>query len=103
MISQGKFKKLDKSLLPVLSNFNPAFLNLPFDPGNDYTLPYQSGTLALAVNSERIKNIPTSWTDLWKPEYAGHILMEDPRDTIALTLLANGYSFNSVDPAESLR
>lgn len=101
LISQGKLQKLDKSLLPVMSNFNPAFLNLPYDPGNDYTLPYQSGALALAVNSEHVTNEPTAWKDLWKPEYAGHILMmEDPRDTIAMTLLANGYSFNSTSEKE---
>ncbi|MBP6440939.1 MAG: hypothetical protein KA259_04965, partial [Caldilineaceae bacterium] len=37
MIRQGLFQKLDKDKLPVMATLDPNYLDLPFDPGNDYT------------------------------------------------------------------
>jgi spermidine/putrescine-binding protein len=101
MIRQGLLQKLDKSKLPVLETFEPTYLNLPFDPNNDYTLPYQAGTDALVVNSDAVETPPASWDDLWKPEYAGRIVMlDDSRAVIGLTLLTLGYDPNTTDPAQ---
>jgi spermidine/putrescine-binding protein len=38
-IRLGLLQKLDKSRLPIMANFDPKYLNLPFDPDNIYTLP----------------------------------------------------------------
>ena len=57
----------------MLKNYNPNYLNLPFDPGNKYTIPYQAGTDAIVYNADTVPNAPKSWEDLWKPEYAGRI------------------------------
>ena len=100
LIAQGSLKELDKAALPIINGFNPAFMNPPFDPGNKYSLPYQAGSIALAVNSAKINPLPTSWADLWKSEYAGRVmLMEDANDVIGMTLLTMGFPFNSTDPA----
>lgn len=101
MIRQGLLQKLDKSKLPVLEQFDPNYLNLPFDPNNDYTLPYQAGTDALVVNSDAVETPPASWADLWKSDYAGRIVMlDDSRAVIGLTLLTLGYDVNTTDPAQ---
>lgn len=101
LIKQEKLKKLDKSKLSILKNLNPAFLNPPFDPDNQYSLPYQAGSVALAVNTDKVKDVPSSWKDLWNPAYNGRLmLMEDARIVIGVTLLAQGLPFNSTDPAE---
>ena len=101
MIRQGLLQKLDKSRLPVLETFDPNYLNLPFDPNNEYTLPYQAGTDALVVNTEAVETPPASWEDLWKPEYAGRLVMlDDSRAVIGLTLLTLGYDPNTTDPAQ---
>jgi spermidine/putrescine-binding protein len=44
MIRQGLLQELDKSKLPILEQLDPNYLDLAFDPGNKYTLPYQAGT-----------------------------------------------------------
>ena len=44
MIRQGLLQELDKSKLTIMENFDPNYLNLPFDPENKYTIPYQAGT-----------------------------------------------------------
>lgn len=101
MVEKDLFAELDKSQLPVMSNFNPAFLNPAFDPDNKYSLPYQGGSTGIVYNSETIKTPPTSYADLWNAEYAGRIIaVDDSRTMITLTLLELGYDANSTDPAQ---
>lgn len=101
MIRQELLEKLDKSKLPNLENLDPNYLNLEFDPNNEYTLPYQAGTDAIVFNSDTVENPPASWADLWKPEYAGRmVFLDDSRAVIGLTLLTLGYDVNSTDPAQ---
>jgi spermidine/putrescine-binding protein len=98
MVRQNLLQKLDKSKLPIMADFNPSYLALPFDPSNDYTMPYQAGTYGIVINKDKVKNMPTKWADLWKPEYAGHmIFLDDSRATIGLTLLTLGYDMNTKD------
>jgi spermidine/putrescine-binding protein len=101
MIRQGLLQELDMSQLPAVENFDPSYMDLSFDPGNKYSLPYQAGTQAIVVNTETVENVPTSWADLWKPEYAGRmVFLDDSRATIGLTLLTLGYDVNTTDPAQ---
>lgn len=101
MVRQELLAELDMSQLPNFANLDPNYLDFPFDPGNKYTLPYQAGTDAIVVNTDAVENIPTSWADLWKPEYAGRmVFLDDSRATIGLTLLTLGYDVNTTDPAQ---
>lgn len=101
MARQGLLQELDHSKLPALKNFDPNYLDFEFDPGNKYTIPYQAGTDAIVVNTDAVANVPASWADLWKPEYAGKmVFLDDSRATIGLTLLTLGYDVNTTDPAQ---
>jgi spermidine/putrescine-binding protein len=101
MIRQGLLQKLDHTKLPILSNFNQKYLNLEFDPNNEYTLPYQAGTDAIVYNEDKVLTPPTSWNDLWNPEYAGRmVFLDDSRVTIGFTLLTLGYDVNTTDPVQ---
>ena len=101
MIRQELLTELDMSQLPNFGNLDTNYLDFPFDPGNKYTLPYQAGRDALVVNTDAVENLPTSWADLWKPEYAGRmVFLDDSRAVIGLTLLTLGYDVNSTNPAE---
>ena len=91
MTRQGLLQELDHAKLPVLKNFDPNYLDFEFDPGNKYTIPYLAGTDAIVVNTDAVKNVPQSWADLWKPEYAGQmVFLDDSRVVIGLTLLTLG-------------
>ncbi len=101
MARQELLQELDHAKLPVLKNFDPNYLDFEFDPGNKYTIPYQAGTDAIVVNTDAVENVPASWEDLWKPEYAGNmVFLDDSRATIGLTLLTLGYDVNTTDPAQ---
>lgn len=101
MIRQGLLQKLDKAKLAVLATLDPNYLDLPFDPGNDYTLPYQAGTDGIVVNIDTVETLPASYADLWNPDYAGRLIMiDDSRAIIGATLLTLGYDVNTTDPAQ---
>lgn len=101
MTRQGLIQPLDHDRLPALANINANYLNLAFDPGNEYTMPYQAGTYAIAVNTDKVAHVPARWADLWDAEYAGRMtFLDDARSVIGLTLLTLGYDLNSTDPAQ---
>lgn len=101
MVRNNLIQKLDKSKLSILGYFAPEYMNLPFDPNNQYSVPYEAGTDAIVVNTAKVKNVPQSWADLWKPEYKGHLIfLDDTRAVIGLTLLTLGYDVNTKDPKQ---
>ncbi|GAB1471201.1 spermidine/putrescine ABC transporter substrate-binding protein [Chloroflexota bacterium] len=101
MVRQNLLQELDHAKLPALKGFDPNYLDFEFDPGNKYTIPYQAGTDAIVVNTDAVENVPASWEDLWKPEYAGKmVFIDDSRAIIGMTLLTLGYDVNTTDPAQ---
>ncbi|RJP47901.1 MAG: spermidine/putrescine ABC transporter substrate-binding protein [Anaerolineaceae bacterium] len=100
MIRQGLLQELDQAKLPM-ATLDPNYLNLEFDPGNMYTIPYQAGTDAIIYNADKVANPPASFADLWNPEYANRmVFLDDSRVVIGMTLLTLGYDVNTTDPAE---
>ncbi|MBP7689599.1 MAG: spermidine/putrescine ABC transporter substrate-binding protein [Thermoflexales bacterium] len=100
MVRQGLLQKLDHAKLPVLATLDPNYLDLSFDKGNEYTLPYQAGTDAIVYNADTVKDAPKSYADLWKPEFisAGRMVtLDDSRVGIGATLLTLGYDVNTTD------
>ncbi len=100
MVRQNLLQKIDHSQLAVLAYFDPNYLNLSFDPNNEYTIPYQAGTDAIVYNADAVKDAPTSFADLWKPEFINAkrmVMLDDSRATIGATLLTLGYDVNTTD------
>ena len=100
LIREGLLQKLDQGRLPNVKNLN-ADLIKAYGNTLDYLVPYQMGTQAIVYNSDTVKTPPTSWADLWNPEYKGHIVsVDDSRVVIGMALLTLGYDVNSTDPAQ---
>lgn len=100
MVRQGLLQKLDHSKLPVMATLDPNYLDLSFDKGNEYTLPYQAGTDAIVYNADTVKDAPKSYADLWKPEFIDAkrmVVLDDSRVGIGATLLTLGYDVNTTD------
>lgn len=101
LIKENRLQKLDFSKIPNIDNILPEFRFPKFDPTGEYTVPYFSGTMGIVYNKTMVKTPPTSWKDLWNPEYKRQIIMyNSQRDSIAIALKMLGYSMNSVDPFE---
>jgi spermidine/putrescine transport system substrate-binding protein len=91
-------QSLDHSKLPLFSNLDPRFLNLATDPGNRYSVPFQTGTTVIAYRSAKVTPNEKSWNLFWDPVVKGKAkLLDDPREVFAIGFLHNGLSVNSSD------
>jgi spermidine/putrescine-binding protein len=101
LIRQAALTPLDHRRLPLASNLDPDYLNFTFDPGNQYSVPYQAGSNAIIVNTATVRRVPRSWADLWSREYAGRLIsLDDSRTLIGAALLTLGHDVNTTDPAQ---
>lgn len=104
MIQEGLIQKIDLSKLPHLSQMDSQYMNLAFDPNNDYSVPYMFGTVGIVYNQEKIKEPVESWSSLFDPSNRGRVFMFDTyRDTLGAALKSLGYSLNTTDPSEILQ
>jgi spermidine/putrescine transport system substrate-binding protein len=102
LVKDGLLARLDFENILNFKNVSPDFRDLAYDSGNQYSIPYSWGTIALLVRTDLTTSPITRWADLWDPSYAGKVALwsDMPRESIALTLKSLGYSANSESPAE---
>jgi spermidine/putrescine transport system substrate-binding protein len=98
LIGNGWLTPLDHSLLPNFAAYAGAIAKNPnYDPGNRFTIPWQSGFTGIAYNANRVDREITSIKDLWDPKFRGRVgMMSDNTDLGAAGLLYLG-----IDPATS--
>lgn len=89
---------LDHSKLPNLKYIDERFLNLSFDEGNKYSIPYFWGTVGVVFNPELTDLTFKSWDDLWDPSLKNQILLVDgAREVIGMGLNSLHYSLNDTN------
>lgn len=84
MINGGLAQKVDKSIIDVTADGflvdGLSEMVKPFDPDNDYFVPYCWGTLGIMYDTDRIpagSEEMKSWSAMWSSKYSKHILMKD--------------------------
>jgi len=103
LVADDLLYPINKANIPNLSNIDPRFLDLSFDPGNTYSVPYMWGTVGILYNKTMVSEPVDSWNILWDEKYAGQILMYDSmRDTIGITLKKLGLDINTRSEADVL-
>lgn len=101
MIKQNLIQPIDKEDIPNLKNIDKNVLDLAFDPGNKYSLPYMWGGNYIVIDKTKVSKKITSFEDLWDPEFKNSlVVLDDPRVMIGVALQKNGYSINTKDPKE---
>jgi putrescine transport system substrate-binding protein len=112
-IKAGYYQKLDKSLLPNLSNMDPeimARLALQ-DPNNDHAVLHMWGTTGIGYNEDKVKALlPNAPLDSWKLVFdpanakvlqkCGIAVLDSATEMFSMTLAAMGKDPNSQDPAD---
>ncbi|WP_077616077.1 ABC transporter substrate-binding protein [Caenibacillus caldisaponilyticus] len=96
---------LDHDKLPNLKYINPRFLDLSFDKGNKYSVPYFWGTVGIVYNPKMLggKKI-TSWNDLWDKDLRNQILLVDgAREVMGMALNSLHYSLNDTNEKHLLQ
>ncbi len=95
----GLLAELDLQRIPHVQDLEPHLARLPFDPTQQFAIPYLWGTVGIGYNTDVVAEVPTSWDVLWDPQYSGRIsMLNDQREVFGLALRALGYSLNSRDP-----
>lgn len=101
MIREKLIQPINWENIPNAVQIQERFRNLSYDPENAYSVPYTWGTMGILFNTTMVSEKPTSWQTLWDEQYADSILMLNaPRDTMAITLKSLGYPLNSTDEAQ---
>jgi spermidine/putrescine transport system substrate-binding protein len=87
---------LDK--IPNHANLEDAYLDLAWDPGSKYQMPWQGGITGIAYDEELTGRPLTSFTDLLDPEFKGKVgMLTEMRDTVGMAMLSQGKSPTVVD------
>ena len=101
LISEELVVPLDMNLIPNADNILAELLNPSFDEGNEYSLPYQWGTIAAGYNTDAFPDGITSWDQVW--EHEGSVgWLNDARAVIGTALIMLGYDPNSIEVSEIL-
>lgn len=106
MTDAGLLVKFNQGVIPNMANIADEFTDLPYDPGNLFSAPYQWGTTGIGYLYGSIDDENgVSWGVIFDPEMsadnAGFIsLLDDERETMGAALKYLGYSLNSTNPDE---
>ncbi|MEG2174290.1 MAG: spermidine/putrescine ABC transporter substrate-binding protein [Oscillospiraceae bacterium] len=100
MAAEEMLEALDRQNIPNLKNLDPALLDMPYDKGNVYSIPYTWGTVVLIYNTTMVspETDVETWDLLWNPQYTGKVLMfNNPRDAYGIALKKAGHGINPQD------
>lgn len=93
LIRQGYVQPFDLANIPNHGNVDSSLLNVEFDPGRKFSLPWQSGFAGIAYNPKATggKKIETVDQLLTDPSLKGKVtLLTEMRDTVGLVMMAMG-------------
>jgi spermidine/putrescine-binding protein len=98
MINEDMLEKLNFDNIPNMKYTDARFRNLPYDPYEEYSVPYMWGTVGILFNTDMVDEVVDSWDILWDEKYANNIFMYSSlRDTLGVALIRQGFSLNSTD------
>ena len=69
MIKEELVLPLDYSKIPNFKYISDEYKNLPYDPQNQYTVPYFWGTVGILYDTTVVDEPVDSWSILWDEKY----------------------------------
>lgn len=104
LIQEDLLQKLDHSKLDCMDKLSDAVRGLPYDPDNDYSVPYFWGTVGIVYDKTKvdIKDLEEQGFGIFLNEkYKGDVYLYDSeRDSFMMALKNLGYSMNTESEAE---
>jgi spermidine/putrescine transport system substrate-binding protein len=103
-IQSGFVQKLDKAQIPNFSNMLPKYLDVSFDPGREYSMPWQSGFGGLGYNKTSLQQAMgvdsiTTIDQLFDPALKGRItVLSEMRDTMGCIMAWQGNDPSNFTP-----
>jgi spermidine/putrescine transport system substrate-binding protein len=93
LVSKEWVQKLDRSMIPNISNLIEAQAHPPFDQNREYSLPWASGISGIATNLKASNGdvVTTVEQLLTDPKLKGKVtLLTEMADTMSMVMLENG-------------
>lgn len=104
LIGENYLQKLDKTKLDCMDKLCEDVVGLPYDPNNDYSIPYFWGTVGIVYDKNQvdIEDLEREGFEIFRdPKYRGNIYLYDSeRDSFMMALKALGYSMNTSSEKE---
>ena len=104
LIGENYLQKLDKTKLDCMDKLCEDVVGLPYDPNNDYSIPYFWGTVGIVYDKNQvdIEDLEREGFEIFRdPKYRGNIYLYDSeRDSFMMALKALGYSMNTSSEEE---
>lgn len=91
LIRLGYTAPFDDTKFPNKANIVDALVNVSYDPGRKYSVPWLSGMTGIGYNPAKTKREITSFNDIFDPRFKGQVTMlTEMRDTLGLVMLGMG-------------
>ena len=104
LIDEDLLQKLDKSKLTCMDKLAHAVKGLPYDPQNEYSVPYFWGTVGIVYDKTKveIRDLEAEGFGIFLDEkYKGDVYLYDSeRDAFMMALKDLGYSMNTTSEKE---
>jgi spermidine/putrescine transport system substrate-binding protein len=102
LINNQFLVELDHAKLPNFSKYASPLVKDPnYDPGNKYSVTWQTGFTGIAYNTKFIKRPITSFNDLADPAFKGHVgMMNDNTEVGSMALLRMGIKPENSTPKD---
>lgn len=100
-VEKGLVQPIDTSRLKNWASIYPDLAKIGQIDGKQYFVPWDWGYDAILVRTDKVKTVPTSWADLWNPEYKGHLTIIDTgEETYQVAALALGIDPYNTTPEQ---
>jgi spermidine/putrescine transport system permease protein len=97
LIQKKKLAMIDWSKVPNIKNIGPEFLHLGFDPQQQFSVPWMTGTVGIVVNTDKIKDPIKGFTDVFQAKYKDRIVVvDDNREIVSWALGSAGIPINDI-------
>jgi spermidine/putrescine transport system substrate-binding protein len=102
MVQADMLEKLDKAQIPNLKNIAPEFMDVEYDKGRIYSVPYTWLVLGIGYRKSKVNPAPDSWKVLFdSDQYKGRIaVLSEAGDMFRLYGKYMGKSVNALTPAD---
>jgi len=87
LIKENLLSPIDHAAIPNIKNLAPDFVNMSFDPGNKFTIPYMAGTVGIVVNTALVTEEIKGYGDVFQDKYKKNIVvLDDAREIVSWSL-----------------
>lgn len=91
-VENDLLREIDTSKLSNWSGIIPELAKLGQYNGKQYLVPWEWGYDSIIVRTDKVKEVPDSWADLWDPQYAGRVSVFDSAEVaVVYASLVLGY------------